>query len=464
MNRLVLLLCIGCCNCLQAQIPELFPYLLEGKYGYIDAQGNERIKFVFDEAHPFSEGKAFVVNDKWKGYLRMNGSWAYYDTLLIGGEPMQKGVAIVRQPKGNGVIDSTGKIVVPFNYNYIQRFDELNVFIAHKNEKTDGIQRQIIHLYNFKGQQVPVDFDRVVSQPEASALGLQQKDKLWVYGKDGNPILNYAVDDIFAQKYGAKFTVNGLQGVINRYGKIVLPPIYKRVWVSEWAPYAYFHNVAGDTSAYMSIDDGKIAFKFLGIISQPVSDNVAIISYMNNVHNVHDLNGKLITQLVSYEDTARAKSKEYIQAVQDMHYSDGIVAIRHPDKKWYAYNKQGKQAFATGYEAKFFFENGVAIVRTNGYSFEYGLIDKTGKEIFPLKYREVLRTKEPNVVKVTDKDHNVGLFYTNGNVLFPFTDRRIKEYHDGFFLITGTYNENYKALGFINSRTGFVYYDQKVTP
>lgn len=460
MNRLLILLCIGCCNLLQAQVPELFPYLLKGKYGYINALNNERIQFVFDEARPFSEGKAYVESDKWKGYIRLNGTWAYYDTVLTDGGPMRKGVAIVKQPKGNGVIDSTGKIIVPFDYNYIQRFDELNVLIAHK----EIANRKIIHLYNFKGLKVPVDFDKVVSQPEACALGLKQHDKLWVYGKDGIPLLNYPVENIFAQKYGAKISVNGLFGVINRYGKLVLPPLYKRVWVSEWAPYASFHNVAGDTSAYMNIDNGKIAFTFLGIITHPVSDNVAIISYINNVHNVHDLNGNRITQLVTYEDTAIENQRQYLESIQDLRYTDGLVAIRHPDKKWYAYNKQGRKAFANGYDANFFFENGVAIVRTNGYTFEYGLIDKTGKEILPLKYRIMLRTGEPNVLIVTDQDNKSGLFYTDGRQLYPFAHRRIREFHDGFFLITGGFEEKYKVYGYINSRTGLVYFNQNATP
>ena len=443
-----------------AQTPTLFPFRKKDKFGYIDGQNVEKLRFMFDWATPFSEGKAYVESGKWRGYVRENGTWAYYDSLSSDGGSMEGGVAEMRRSTGSGAIDSTGKVIVPFEYSFLQRYNPLRVFLAHKTVSNGNESRKIIHLYTFDGLKVPVDFDQAITQADASALGLRQQDKVWVYGKNGRPLLDFPVDDIYSRQYGARIQIKDRYGAINRAGELVLPVQYKDIWISEWAPYAEFKNVNGDTSAYYDLDKRRVAFTFRGILSQPVSDGLAIISYVNNLHNVHDLTGQRIGQLQSYEDTSRAKQKDYVAHFQNIHFSEGLVTIRHADKKWYAYNKYGRLAFPNGFEAEFEYSKGVAIVRTNGYSFAYGLIDKTGKEIFPLEYNGIYRTSEPNVITLR-KDNFNALAYTNGRLLYSLSNLRFRDMGQGFFLVEGSYEDNYFKYGYVNTRTGLIYYDPK---
>ena len=443
-----------------AQVPTLFPFRTKDKYGYVDANNNERLQFIFEVAKPFNEGKAYVENGKWRGYVRENGTWAYYDTVSYNGSLMKMGVAELRRREGSGAIDSTGKIIVPFQYSFLSRYDHLRVFLAYKTANEENGSRKIIHLYTFNGLKVPVDFEEAVAQEDASALGLRQGDNLWVYGKDGKPLLDYPVQDIYSRQYGARVKKNDLYGAINREGKLVMPIRYKNIWISEWAPYAEFSNVSGDTSGYYQLDQGRIAFLSPAILTQPVSDGVAIISYINNLHNVMDVNGRRLGQLQSFEDTSRAKQRSYIEHFQNIHYSEGLVAMRQADKKWYAFDKEGKKVFPKGYEAEFEFTNGVAIVRTNGYSFEYGLINKQGKELLPLIYRSIRRTSEPNVLEVRLNDQ-YGLIYTSGEFLFPMSPLQFRDEGNGFFMVEGNYADGYFKYGYVNSRTGYIYYDPK---
>ncbi len=441
-----------------AQNPLLFPQREKDKYGYIDAAGVLKLKYVFEEANPFSEEKAFVKNGKWGGYVRINGSWAIYDTTLISGDPMKQAVAIARKKQGSGVYDSSGKTIIPFEYDYIRRLDEVRILLATKKATlANGSQTKVIHLYTFKGLKVPIDFEDDLTQPNCAAVGMKQNGKYWVYGKDGKVLLDYQVDDLFAGPYGARLKLNNLHGAVNRNGDLVLPIRYKTIWISDWQNYASFETVNRDTSAYMNLDNGRVAFTYNAILENPASNDAIIISYLNNVHNVYDLTGKRISQLVTYQDTSRSNQNNYIQHFFQLHYSEGLVSIQHADKKWYAYNKQGKLAFPNGFEAAFEFKNGVAIVRTNGYSFEYGAIDKTGKIIIPLIYKSIYYTSEPNILKVY-KDNKAGLIKTDGSFFFPMQSVNFADQGNGFFFVTGDYSLNYIKYGYANSRTGFVYF------
>lgn len=101
---------------------------------------------------------------------------------------------------------------------------------------------------------------------------------------------------------------------------------------------------------------------------------------------------------------------------------------------------------------------GVAVVHSDGYSYLYGLVDKTGREILPLEYKSIRFTDEPGILEIA-KDDKSGLIKTDGTVLFPLQPVQFSAYGNGFFLVTGNYTLNYKEYGYFNARTGFVYFN-----
>jgi|GEM_PF-2979251 len=442
---------------LAAQLPLLYPSRVQGKYGYVDAGNMERLKYMFEWATPFNEGYAFVKSGIWGGYVRENGTWAFYDSTLQSGQAMKQGLAEGRKTTGAGVVDSTGKIIVPFEYASVHRFDNNRIFLAFKYEDKGSSRKTIAHLYNYAGMKVAADFDDALWQPGGCVVGMKQNERYWLYGRDARGLLGYQVDDLFAGVYGTRVKLNGLYGAVNRSGQLVLPIRYKELWVSEWQPYANYRTTT-DSSAYFDMDNGRLAFNFLGILPNPISDGAAVITYINNVHNVLDVTGRRIGQLVSFEDTSRAAQGAYVRTFFQLHYSEGIINIRHKDKKWYAYNKQGSLAFPKGYDFQFEFKQGVAIVHSDGYSYRYGLIDKTGREILPLEYKSIRYTEEPGILEIT-KDDKASLIKTDGTVVFPLQPVMFSSYGNGFFLVTGNYSLNYKDYGYFNARSGFVYFN-----
>lgn len=111
---------------------EMVTYTEHGKFGYKTSQ-----KIVipprFDYAVDFWNGHALVKQGNRWGYIRPDGSWLF-EPQFANGESFRSGVAIVANEKGlQGLIDTTGKVLVPVAYTKIVRdYNEFKLFSGTK--------------------------------------------------------------------------------------------------------------------------------------------------------------------------------------------------------------------------------------------------------------------------------------------------------------------------------------------
>lgn len=103
----------------------------KGKWGYVDAQGREVVKYQYDFAAPFADGKALVVKDDKKGFLAADGAMAVKPEYT---ELLSEGNGLYRAARGGswkdgllsgakwGVIDTDGREVVRVEYDEIGPF------------------------------------------------------------------------------------------------------------------------------------------------------------------------------------------------------------------------------------------------------------------------------------------------------------------------------------------------------
>ena len=67
----------------------------------------------------YSDGILLLEKDGEYGYLNTYGNWIR-DPELLDAKPFLEGVAVCKNIEGNyGVIDTNGKAIIPFNYDYI---------------------------------------------------------------------------------------------------------------------------------------------------------------------------------------------------------------------------------------------------------------------------------------------------------------------------------------------------------
>jgi DNA-binding transcriptional regulator/RsmH inhibitor MraZ len=229
------------------QGPRLFPFRepgKEGKWGYIDAQGNVAIKPQFSWAADFRDGRAMVVTDKVSGYIDDKGrlafacpaDWEAYGDFSEGMAPFQihgkwgfcnrdgkvviaprhdeagpfsEGLARVNigakpgflgRPKEGGkwgFIDMTGKVAIPLRFEYAEPFSDGLAFVQE-------VGRAAAMFIDKKG--------RVSATPEFDTQGGKQ---------------SLFPETSFSEGLAVVVTLDGTgshAGFIDKAGRFVIPP------------------------------------------------------------------------------------------------------------------------------------------------------------------------------------------------------------------------------------------------
>lgn len=141
----------------------LAPASKDGKWGYINKQGEVVIDFQYDGAMPFSEGRALVLKDDYMGFIDKKGNEVIpceYDN--IGQEGFQNGVARVYNQDGEwGLIDKNGNTVVEFGKYYRIGTISEDGIIAVEGELNDDWTSETGYI-NTKGEEiVPLSLDNL---------------------------------------------------------------------------------------------------------------------------------------------------------------------------------------------------------------------------------------------------------------------------------------------------------------
>jgi len=113
------------------------PFCKNGKWGYVDNQGQVAIEPQFDSAHDFSEGLAAVSNStdgaQESGYIQSDGKWAFRmpdsDWAFA---PFSGGRARFSTSAGRqfGYVDPTGRIIVEPKFDRAMDFSEGRARVA----------------------------------------------------------------------------------------------------------------------------------------------------------------------------------------------------------------------------------------------------------------------------------------------------------------------------------------------
>lgn len=128
-----------------------------GMYGLISFTGQTLIPCEYNYIGTFSEGMALVVKGSTCGYVRRNGSIAVelkydYNRTMLGESPFANGRAKVLLKDKFGMIDTSGKIIVPREYDDLGAFRE-GLFPAKKKDKwgfvDDKMKLKVPYTYEY---------------------------------------------------------------------------------------------------------------------------------------------------------------------------------------------------------------------------------------------------------------------------------------------------------------------------
>jgi len=276
---------------------------IEDKWGFIDTLGKEVIPCIYDDVYGFSEGLAAVcIEKKW------------------------------------GFIDKTGKQIIPCIYeSCLKHYFRDGLVSVCKNNKWG--------LINKTGKEIVpcIHDDKEKTQIFSEGLGKVKRDDKWGFiDTSGKVVIPCIYDDVYGFSEGlAAVNIEKKWGFIDKTGKIIIPCIYEHCFDY------YFENgwvtAFTDSKRFVINNEGKV-----------------------------------------FEDDEVDFSKSYIGVRYG--YDGERELIEIPEEI----------VIPRIYDKAYDFRNGLAAVNIGGkcerYFFggKWGFIDKTGKEIIPCIYDDVV--------------------------------------------------------------------------
>lgn len=284
-----------------------------------------------------------------------------------------------------GVIDKSGKVILPYSYNHIYTLnqDSNNVIAIDNN---GGYLIDAI-----TGEKVIDDEFQKIHRLNDKLIQVSKNSKWALMNYDGIILSDYDFDSISKVSETIYVFKNGKSGVVNDYGKTVIEIEYDSLNGSRYGIYIaikdgetilideygnvfdsyselyenyYKVNIAGKSTVYY-IDDKKSQDLKVDDIGKMLN-GYAVVS-KNNKYGVIDDKQNIIVD--SKYDEVMTPSEGY-----------SVVKI---NGKWDLLNINSKTLMGLNYEKIHPFSEGYAAVKKNGL---WGYIDKSGKEVIKAKY------------------------------------------------------------------------------
>lgn len=366
-NFLALIMIIFLVQVLSAQ--SLIPFNCASKnWGYVNRNNYLVINCQYTYAGTFKNGYAKVAKDKW------------------------------------GLIDSTGKEVIPLKYESIKSFWKGTVIYEDVRSGRYGIT-------NVDGSvSLPLGKAKFIGAFYDGCAVIELSDK-----KRG--MINYLGDLVIPVKYDgvwqytenmAMVKLDGKYGFADTKGKIVVPVKYESV--------SDFHEGLASVTLkdkYGYVDKkGKVVIPLTWEFAGNFSEGLAPVK-LNGLFGFIDKSGKLVVEC-KYEgidkylegfSNGRAvfqkngkfgcidkSGKEIIPPVYESFecFSDSLALVTKEGKK-YLVDVEGNVKFTPDYDNVESFSNGLAVVKKND---KYGMIGIDGREVLPVQFNDIRNSED----------------------------------------------------------------------
>lgn len=289
---------------------------LNGKWGFVDKQGNEVIAPKYKDAGLFSEGIVAVkMSDKW-GYIDHKGNTVIPFNYKAA-KDFKDGVAAVNLNGFWGGINKAGKEVISFKYDAVNSMSEGLAVVVEGVYEKDGGQIYLVeekHAFvNALGKEVISMFEREIGDFSEDLAAVKDNGK-WGYIDRNKKIGGVPV------KYDSALVFSGDRAAVKLKGR-----------------WGYIDHA------------GKEVIALNYSYAATFTEGLASVS-MNGKWGFIDPTGKVIVP-IEYDSTAR--------------FSEDLALVMKGGKIGYI-NKDYKEVIPMKYEAARSFSDGAAAVKLNG--------------------------------------------------------------------------------------------------
>ncbi|MFT3885938.1 MAG: WG repeat-containing protein [Flavobacteriales bacterium] len=368
----------------------LYPFRRDGRWGFIDDKGGERIKAEYEFVEPFVNGQAQVGRDGHVGTINKSGKEVVplrYDDVL----DFSDGLATVELGDSAGVVDRSGQLVVPLRYADIGEYVDGRAYAVRNGRHgfIDGAGNTV----------VPFDYDGANTYRNGVAV-VKKGDRSGVIDSKGNVVVPFQYDRIEGfDGPTSRVTQDGRMGLISLFGDVLLPAEHD-------------HVGAFSNGLVLVIDKGKCGYVGRDghfVVPQQYEANAAtpdLGDFHQGVARVL-VNGKL-----GLIDTLGTKVFPPQYADIGLMESDAIPVKKKA--KWGYARRNFSTLVEARYDQAWEFHEGHARVKVGEL---FGVVDSTGKEAIVPKYLKLADKRDG--VFIATLGTGTGVVDPKGHVLVP---------------------------------------------
>lgn len=198
----------------------LYAIRRDGKWGYMDEDGLERIKAEYDEAEPFRNGQALVGREERTGTINKGGREVVpilYDDVL----EFSEGLATVERGGKVGAVERSGELSVPMEFTEVGEFKN-GLAYAEREEKYGYIDAR-------GGERIGFVYDMAGTFRNGLAV-VEKEDRVGAIDAKGDVVVPFQYDWIEGFEQGPSRVRNGdHMGIIGPFGDVLLAVEHEHV-------------------------------------------------------------------------------------------------------------------------------------------------------------------------------------------------------------------------------------------
>ncbi len=197
----------------------------DGKYGLLASDGKLLLPCEYTNISGFTEGFAMVVLSEQCGYIRRNGTFAIsckyeLDKNLLGESTFKNGLVRIKNKGKCGMLDSTEKVIVPFEFDDVLPFE--NGLAPVRKKELWGFIDSKIRLV------IPYQYDWVSSFSNGMAR-IKRDDKIgWIDTKGKEIIVPQFQNATYVNRFICVNDGNA-NGLMDKKGNWILPCNYSKI-------------------------------------------------------------------------------------------------------------------------------------------------------------------------------------------------------------------------------------------
>lgn len=308
---------------------------------------------------------------------------------------------ILQNEEKYGSVDSSGKVLIPFEYDKIIEFKSdfgMHLVCLKKFEQAD--------IYTITGELVFSGEPRILLTNEKGLWNVQQNNKHGIIHPNGEIVVPFIYKSIitFNPGKGTKLLVVETEtgfGVLDYKGKQILPPVFESIcnWTDD--VFNFIEAKLKDRYMYFNVD-GTIAEISPLFCTTPLTE----VTYNANDHKLskgYIVDGKRMIVSTTHGDITDLNGKINCHLGK---FSNGLAVAK--DDTWIGYMDTSLQfkirEFRNLPDSKFDFcepfINGLAVVWKDG---EKGIINTEGKMMASTQYENIVRRDWCFILRYAEK-------------------------------------------------------------